>query len=112
MKGLIEWTEGEVSRGRKVVLFSTILVFLLITIGLFGGAIYGLSMSDMVPGLYVTLVTLMIAIYGFYTGTASDKSAKLADKAADIMLKKLEETSGKKSKSEPSNSGYDFEDYE
>lgn len=93
MKGLIEWSEGDSARGRKLVLLSTVFVFLFITTVLFTGAIYGLEMSPMIQGLYVTLVTLMIAIYGFYTGTASDKTGAMADKAADIMMGKLQNMS-------------------
>ena len=88
-RGFIEWTEGNTSRGRKVVLFSTIGVFLAITLALFGAGIYGLTMSASITTLYVTLVGLMAAIYGFYTGTSSDKTAKLADKAAEIMLARM-----------------------
>ena len=91
MKGFMEWLEGDIARGRKVVLMSTILVFLLITIGLFVGAIYGLNMSAMTTSLYVTLVGLVSVIYAFYTSTSSDKSLKLADQAADVMMKKLKE---------------------
>ena len=89
MKGFIEWTEGNISRARKVVLMSTVIVFLLITIGVFSGAIWGLTMAPVLQSLYVTLVTLMIAVYGFYTGTSSEKSSKLADTAADMMLEKF-----------------------
>jgi hypothetical protein len=89
MRDFIEWLEGDIARGRKVVLMSTIFVFLLITLGIFGAGIYGLEMSSALPGLYVTLVTLIMGIYGFYTGTSSDKSTKLADKAEDIMIEKL-----------------------
>lgn len=92
MRGLIEWSEGHPSRGRKIVMFPTVLMFIIITTVLFGAAIYGIGMAEMTTTLYITLVGLMAAIYGFYTGTTSDKSAKLADKAADIMMKKLDET--------------------
>ena len=86
----IEWSEADPARGRKVVLFSTVFVFLLVTIALFAAAMWGLKMSAVVTSLYMTFVGLMAAIYGFYTGTSSDKAAKLADKASDIMLKKLD----------------------
>jgi positive regulator of sigma E activity len=90
-KSFIEWTEGDISRGRKVVLFSTVFIFLLITLGLFVSAIWGFKMATITTSLYVTLVGLMAAIYGFYTSTSSDKSNKLADQAADVMMKKLKE---------------------
>lgn len=91
MKGFMEWLEGDISRGRRVVLMGTIFVFLLITLGLFSAAIYGLKMAAMTTSLYVTLVGLVSIIFGFYTGTSSDKSSKLADQAADVMMKKLKE---------------------
>ena len=89
MKKIIEWAELNPTRGRKIVLFSTVSVFLITTIILFGVAIYGHTMSPTITTLYVTFVGLMSAIYGFYTGTSSDKSGKLADKAADIIMTKL-----------------------
>jgi len=90
-KKFIEWTEGDIARGRKVVLFSTVIVFLIITVTLFAAAVYGLKMAAITTSLYVTLVGLMAAIYSFYTSTSSDKSSKLADQAADVMMKKLKE---------------------
>jgi len=89
VKKLIEWTEADSSRGRKVVLFSTVFVFLFITIALFGAAIWGVKIASMMPSLYVTLVGLMAAVYGFYTSTSSDKSSKLADMAAESMMDKI-----------------------
>ncbi len=91
-KTFIEWTEGEVSRGRKVVLFSTVGVFLSITLVLFTGAISGVVLSTGTTTLYVTLVGLMAAIYGFYTGTnaKSDSSLTVVDKASEIMIEKLD----------------------
>jgi len=90
-RSFIEWTEKDKSRGRKVVLFLTVFVFLLITIGVFVAAIYGVKMATAITSLYVTLVGLMVSIYGFYTGTSSDKSEEVADKAADILMKKMGE---------------------
>lgn len=88
-KKFIEWTEGDKARGRKVVLFSTITTFLLITVGLFTSAMLGVVISDAVVTLYITLVGLLSVVYGFYTGTSSDKSEAVANKAADIMLEKM-----------------------
>jgi len=86
------WLEKDKARARKVVLMGTIFVFLLITIGIFSCAAVGLTMSPQITALYTTLVALIIGVYGFYTGTSSDKTAKLADKAADIMMDKLDKT--------------------
>ena len=89
LKNFIEWAEKDISRGRKVVLLSTIFVFLLITLVLFTVAAFGIEMSTITVTLYVTFVGLVSVVYGFYTGTSSDKSNKLADQAADIMMDKL-----------------------
>lgn len=91
MRKFIEWTEGDKSRGRKVVLFSTVMTFLIITLVLFGAAIWGVIIAEATTTLYMTLVSLMVAIYGFYTGTSSKKPSVLADKTAEIIIKKLDE---------------------
>jgi len=83
------WLEQDRGRTRKVVLMTTIAVFLLITIAIFSAAIVGLHISPQITTLYTTLVALIVGIYGFFTGTSSDKSGKLADKAADLLISKL-----------------------
>ncbi len=89
MKKFIEWTEKNISRSRKVVLFTSISVFLFITLIIFVSAVFGVTMSESITTLYITFVGLMSAIYGFFTGTSSDKSKELSDKATDIMIQKL-----------------------
>jgi len=86
----IEWSEGDVSRGRKVVLFSTVCVYLFIVLMLFiSGLIWPTIITASITNIFMIVTGLMASIYGFYTGTSSDKSSKLADKAADIMMDKL-----------------------
>jgi len=72
-KRLIEWTEGEVSRGRKLVLFSTVFVFLFITVCLFTFAMLGFVMADITKSLYFSFLGLIGTVYAFYTGTSSKK---------------------------------------
>lgn len=98
-KDFIEWTEGDPARGRKVVLFSTVIAFLIITVFLFAyPVIVNTPVVQGIDMLYFALVGLMASIYGFYTGTSSDKSNKVADKAADIMIKKMDEISKSQAK--------------
>lgn len=89
MKKFIEWLELNPSRARKVVLLMTVAVFLVITICVFGAPLFGVVISNNMVTLYGTLAAFMVGIYGFFTGTSSDKSSELADKAADIMMEKL-----------------------
>jgi len=89
MINFLNWVEAKKSRGRMVVLFSTVFVYLSLTIALFVCVMYGVILPDNVNNLFLTLTGLMTAIYGFYTGTSSDKSSAVANKAADLMLDKM-----------------------
>ena len=89
MKKFIEWLEKDSARTRKVVLLMTVVVFLVITICVFVAPLFGLVIQPNMVTLYGTLAAFMVGIYGFFTGTSSDKSTELADKAADIMMSKL-----------------------
>lgn len=99
MKKFIEWTEGNVSRGRKVVLFMTIIMFLIIT-----GFIFTIPvvLNTPVPGgvttLYVTFVGLMTAVYGFYTGTSSEKSNLLEEEATKYMIDRFKQENKERNK--------------
>jgi len=87
----IEWSEGNVTRGRKVVLFSTVFVYLLVVLLLFiSGLIWPTIITPAITNIFMIVTGLMASIYAFYTSTSSDKSSKLADKAADIMMSKLD----------------------
>ena len=90
MKNFIEWLEKEASRTRKVVLLSTVFVFLLVTVSLFGTIFFGIVLQESIVALFGTLAAFMVGIYGFFTGTSSNKTAELADKAADILMKNLD----------------------
>ena len=79
------------SRGRKIVLFSTVFIYLLITAGLFIFAMYMGVIDSSLINLYTILTGLILSVYGFYTGTASDGSKRLADKSAKIILDKMKE---------------------
>jgi len=77
MKKLVEWAEGEVSRGRKIVLFSVIFFFILITLLAF--IIFTLGYGDRIKDFfpyYTTFGVLAGTAVGFYTGT-SPKSTNL-----------------------------------
>jgi len=88
MKTLIEWLEGDIARTRKFILLITIFIFLIVTIGIFSAILFGVAISEIVTGLYGTLVGLMVRVYSFYTST-SPKS-KILDKV-DELLKPYEE---------------------
>lgn len=89
MKNFFKWLEGDVSRGRRVVLLSTIVIYLVITIFLF---VYGsiFTLNDFITNIYLVFTTTVIAVYGFFTGTSSDKSGELADKAVDMLMDRMD----------------------
>ena len=95
MNKFFEWLEKDPARTRKVVLLLTVAIFLLITISVFGASFYGVVIQDSIVAIFGTLSAFMVGIYGFFTGTSSDKTAKLADKAADILMKKLDKADKK-----------------
>jgi len=89
-RNFVEWTEGDISRGRKVVLLSTIGVYLVLMVTVvISGLIWPALITPNMIQIFGIVTSLMFGIYGFYTGTSSDKTKKLADKAADILLKKM-----------------------
>jgi hypothetical protein len=73
-KKFIEWSEGDINRGRKAVLFSTILMFILITLGVFGRLIAGYELPQDGTSMFGILVGFMVGIYGFYTGTRPSRA--------------------------------------
>ena len=73
MKKLIEWTEAEVSRGRKLMLFSTIIIFLLVTIADMVLVAIGKEMGGFL-GYYYSFATVAAVAIGFYTGTTAKKA--------------------------------------
>ncbi len=90
-KHFIEWTEEDPARGRKVVLLSSVFVYLLIVLIVFiVGLSYPVAITTSIIQLFGTLTTLMAVVFGFYTTTSADKSIKLDDEAADILMNKLQ----------------------
>lgn len=74
MKKLIEWAELEISRGRKLMLFSIIFVFMLLTIGIF--LVFVLGFGAYLTGFYTYYTTYSVVAgtaIGFYTSTKSTK---------------------------------------
>lgn len=71
MKEVIEWTEGDITRGRKLMLFITIISFIgLVFLVLF---IYLVGWGDRIAefkSYFAGLGALAITAIGFYTGTA------------------------------------------
>ncbi len=97
----INWLEEDPARTRKVVLLSTVFVFLVITISVFTASFFGVIIQPSIVTIFGTLAAFMVGIYGFFTGTSSDKSAALADKAADIMMGNLKKIDKKETKKAP-----------
>ncbi len=74
MKKLIEWAEKEVLRARKLMLFSTIFVYLLITLAAMVLIAFGIDLKGF-ETIYYSFSTVAAVAIGFYTGT----SAKTVD---------------------------------
>ena len=74
MKKLIEWAEGEVSRGRKITLFSIIFTFIFITLLTFlmYAVGYGGNLEKFFT-YYTAFGVLAGTAVGFYTGTSPSK---------------------------------------
>ena len=68
MKNLIEWTEEEATRGRKVVLFSVIFTFLAVSVSALILVIYKIPIESYL-GYYGIFAGIAGAAIGFYTGT-------------------------------------------
>ena len=89
-KRLIEWSEKDIGRSRKIVLFSTIIFFFIVTFVLIVVS-FIVKPEQMAPAIQIfwSLAGLMAIIYGFFTGTSSDKSGALVDKAVNKLTEKL-----------------------
>jgi len=103
MKSLIVWLEQDKARTRKFILVLTVFSYILVTVALFSCALGGVEMTSQIVNLFTIFTGLMATVYGFFTGTSSDKTKEVADKAADIMLKKMNdlESSAKPETSKP-----------
>jgi len=92
MVKFFDWLEANTSRTRKLVLLSTIFIYLLIVLLLFTGSIiWAIPITEQVVTLFMIFTGLIASVYGFFTGTSSKKSTELGDKAAEMMMKKINE---------------------
>jgi len=69
MKKFIEWLEGNVSRGRKVMLISAIVSNIIITYIILLLLAFGINITPFL-GFYTAFLGLGLGAIGFYTGTA------------------------------------------
>jgi polyferredoxin len=70
----IEWTEKEHTRARKIMLFSVVFVFLIISLVVLILVVYKIPI-DTYLGYYGVLAGLAGTAIGFYTGTNADSDA-------------------------------------
>ncbi len=77
MKKLIEWAEKDVLRARKLMLFSTIFVYLLITLTALVLIAFGIELKGF-EAIYYSFSTVAAVAIGFYTGTSA-KSVNIKD---------------------------------
>ncbi len=77
MKKLIEWAEKDVLRARKLMLFSTIFVYLLITMSAMVLIACGINLEGF-ETIYYSFSTVAAVAIGFYTGTSA-KSVNVKD---------------------------------
>jgi hypothetical protein len=73
-KKLIEWTESEASRARKIVLFSVVFSFLFVSVAILIMMVYKIPVDSYI-GYYGIFAGIAGTAIGFYTGT----DAKLDD---------------------------------
>ncbi len=69
MRKLIEWAEGDVARARKLMLFSTIFTYLIVTISVLILSAVGKPLEGFQTYYYSFSSVAAVAI-GFYTGTS------------------------------------------
>ncbi len=79
MQRLVEWAEVEISRGRKIVLFSIIFSFVILTFLIFIASLAGLPMEEF-KWYYGTFALIVGSAIGFYTGTSPKNLDKVIDK--------------------------------
>ena len=68
LKKLIEWTEQEITRARKIILFSVVFTFLLVSVAVLLMIIYKIPVDGYL-GYYGIFAGLAGTAIGFYTGT-------------------------------------------
>jgi len=98
LKNILEWTEeGSPNRMRNLILFSTVSVYLFITIIVFVYEVW--SSKEFSSNTYYTFTALMMGVYGFYTTTSpksentelasSSTSASTYKEILDKLLEKI-----------------------
>ena len=98
LKKFIEWMEGDASRGRKVALMSTTVVFLLLTIVTFIVAYCGIVIQANLVTVYITFSGLMGTVFAFYTSTKASTDSPEPDdidKTVGKILEKLKTVADK-----------------
>lgn len=97
LKSFIEWLEGDITRGRKVALMSTIFVFLFLTILTFIVSFFGIVLAENLISVYIALTTLMGTIFAFYTSTkaSTDASKDQIDESMAKIVSKLKDYTDK-----------------
>jgi hypothetical protein len=70
MKKLIEWAEAEVTRARKLMLFSTIFVYLIITFAVLILYAIGKPLTGF-EAYYFSFSSVAAVAIAFYTGTTA-----------------------------------------
>lgn len=78
---LVEWAEGEISRGRKIVLFSVIFSFIIMTFIMMVASFFGLPLNEF-KWYYGTFAVVAGSAIGFYTGTTPKKLEDIVDKVS------------------------------
>ena len=69
MKRLIEWSEGDVARARKLMLFCTIFTYLIVTIAVLTLSAIGKPLEGF-QAYYYSFSSVAAVAIGFYTGTS------------------------------------------
>jgi hypothetical protein len=98
MKKFINWLEENGSRTRKVVLLTTISLYLLLTSTIIIAGLFGVIITSNLVSIFVTLSGLVATVYGFFTGTSSEKQKLILEKGSDIILDKINEIENSSSK--------------
>ena len=76
LKSFFEWLEGDIARGRRVMLMSALFSNILMTFLLFIALLFGKDIKDFL-GFYTAFLGLGLGAIGFYTGTAPKSNNKV-----------------------------------
>jgi hypothetical protein len=85
LEKFIVWTEQEHTRARKIMLFSVVFTFLLISVVVLTMVVFHMDITEYVS-FYGILAGLAGSAIGFYTGTnaSSDMSTKMSTITDDV----------------------------